>query len=153
MSKEPLAKNYSKDALTSVDIELNAEKLFKISKVKEIDYLNKIIPEVTEVSLKKPYKLKPNEYVIVQTKEEFNVPKDLAALIIRDSSSFRIGLNVLSGRLPPGYKGKPYLGLKNEGENIILIRKDMRLAKILFFEVKGDTLPLIYHYMDSSKVI
>ena len=153
MKKSPLVTNYDSDSITSVDIELHIEKLFKIGKLSKVDYTKNKVPKPIEVNLNKFYTLKPNEYVLVQVKEEIDIPEDLMALLVRDSSTFRVGLNVLSGRLTPGYKGKPYLGLKNESENNIIIRKGMRIAKAVFFEVKGSAKPLIYHYMDQSRVI
>lgn len=99
-------------------------------------------------SLKLPYILKPGEFVIGRTIEQFDTPLDLMSIYSASSTSVRIGLHIAVGGInDPGYKGNAIMGIHNVSPNKIKIFKGMELLHTAFLELKGRAIPVQTKYM------
>ena len=72
--------------------------------------------DITEATKDDPYWLSPGSFCLAETRERFNLPKDVSAQFVLKSSRAREGLNhLLAGWCDPGWHGsKLTLELKNE---------------------------------------
>ena len=81
--------------------------------------------------------IKPGDFFLVKTIESVNMPSDLTASITPRSTTYRSGLFIRTGNVPPGYCGGLIFGLKNEGPVPVTIEMGARIVHIQFSEVKG----------------
>lgn len=81
--------------------------------------------------------IKPGDFFLVKTIESVNMPQNLTASITPRSTTYRSGLYVRTGNVPPGYCGGLIFGLKNEGPVTVGIEMGARFVHIQFSEVKG----------------
>ena len=86
---------------------------------------------------KQSLKIKPGDFYLVKTIESVNMPQNLTAHITPRSTTYRSGLFLRVGNVPPGYSGGLNFGLKNEGLVTVEIELGARFVHILFDEVKG----------------
>lgn len=82
-------------------------------------------------------KIKPGDFFLVKTIESVNMPQNLTASITPRSTTYRSGLYLRTGNVPPGYCGGLIFGLKNEGPVTCEIEMGSRIVHIQFNEVKG----------------
>ena len=88
-----MIKNYKKENIGPCKYKFRLGEIFKHKKIDLVDVEHNIFPEL--IKLKLPYVLKPGEFVIGRTIEEFDTPIDLMSIYAASSLSLRIGLNVL----------------------------------------------------------
>ncbi len=108
-------------------------------------FLGEIHRKTAEIELVKKYdqkktyslKLKPGDFYLVKTIESVNMPANLTASITPRSTTYRSGLYLRTGNVPPGYCGGLIFGLKNEGPITVEIEMGARFVHIQFSEVKG----------------
>lgn len=81
--------------------------------------------------------IKPNDFYLVKTIESVNMPQNLTASITPRSTTYRSGIFLRVGNVPPGYSGGLTFGLKNEGPIPVAIELGARFVHIQFHEVKG----------------
>lgn len=81
--------------------------------------------------------IKPGDFYLVKTIESVNMPQNLTASITPRSTTYRSGLFIRTGNVPPGYCGGLIFGLKNEGPVTCEIEMGARFVHIQFSEVKG----------------
>ncbi|MBI4096437.1 MAG: hypothetical protein HY425_01840 [Candidatus Levybacteria bacterium] len=81
--------------------------------------------------------IKPGDFFLVKTIETVNMPNNLTASITPRSTTYRSGLFLRTGNVPPGYCGGLIFGLKNEGPVTVEIEMGARFVHIQFNEVKG----------------
>lgn len=81
--------------------------------------------------------IKPGDFYLVKTIESVNMPNNLTASITPRSTTYRSGLFLRTGNVPPGYCGGLIFGLKNEGPITVEIEMGARFVHIQFSEVKG----------------
>lgn len=86
---------------------------------------------------KKSIVIKPGDFFLVKTIESVNMPQNLTASIAPRSTTYRSGLFIRTGNVPPGYCGGLIFGLKNEGPITVEIEMGARFVHIQFSEVKG----------------
>ena len=77
------------------------------------------------------------EFYLVKTIETVNMPENLTASITPRSTTYRSGLFIRVGNVPPGYCGGLNFGLKNEGSVPVTIELGARIVHIQFHEVAG----------------
>lgn len=82
-------------------------------------------------------KIKPGDFYLVKTIESVNMPDNLTASITPRSTTYRSGLFIRTGNVPPGYCGGLTFGLSNEGSVAVEIEMGARFVHIQFHEVKG----------------
>ena len=81
--------------------------------------------------------IKPGDFFLVKTIENVNMPQDLTASITPRSTTYRSGLFIRTGNVPPGYCGGLTFGLSNEGPATVKIEMGARFVHIQFSEVSG----------------
>lgn len=81
--------------------------------------------------------IKPGDFYLVKTIEIVNIPQNLTASITPRSTTYRSGLFIRTGNVPPGYCGGLTFGLSNEGPATVIIELGARIVHIQFHEVKG----------------
>lgn len=107
---------------------------------KAVDLRNKKQMELVtrKIDITKGYHIKPNEYLLVKTKEKFFIPANMTAHVRPRTTFTRFGLVVSDQHMNPNFKGYLYLGLYNATPNIIDIYPDLAIAQMVFEEVTGD---------------
>lgn len=81
--------------------------------------------------------IKPGEFYLLSSIEEFNIPLDLTVNFKPRTTLFRSGLFLRTGNVAPGYHGKVTFAVKNEGPVPVTMELGCRFAHAQFFEVKG----------------
>ncbi|MBI2049359.1 hypothetical protein HYT32_00385 [Candidatus Roizmanbacteria bacterium] len=81
--------------------------------------------------------IKPEDFFLVKTIESVNMPDNLTASITPRSTTYRSGLFIRTGNVPPGYCGELTFGLKNEGPIPVTIEMGARFVHIQFSKVVG----------------
>ncbi|OIP57446.1 MAG: hypothetical protein CO136_02705 [Candidatus Levybacteria bacterium CG_4_9_14_3_um_filter_36_7] len=81
--------------------------------------------------------IKPGDFLLTKTIEEVNMPDNLTASITPRSTTYRSGLVLRTGNVPPGYCGGLTFGLVNEGPISVTIEMGARFVHIQFSEVLG----------------
>ncbi len=120
-------------------------RLGEVYKISGKAFLGVTERHTAEVSLIKAYDekrvqkvvIKPGEFYLVKTIENVNMPPDLTASITPRSTTYRSGLFIRTGNVPPGYCGGLNFGLKNEGPVPVTIELGARIVHIQFHEVAG----------------
>lgn len=120
-------------------------RLGEVYKISGIAFLGVTERHTAEVELIEEYKkgqvrdvtIKPGEFYLIKTIETVNMPEDLTASITPRSTTYRSGLFIRTGNVPPGYSGGLNFGLKNEGSVPVTIEMGARIVHIQFHEVKG----------------
>lgn len=80
--------------------------------------------------------IKPGDFLLTKTIESVNMPENLTASITPRSTTYRSGLFLRVGNVPPGYCGGLTFALKNEGPVPVTIEMGARFVHIQFSEVK-----------------
>lgn len=88
-------------------------------------------------SQKKRITIRPGDFYLVKTIESVNMPDTLSASITPRSTTYRSGLFIRTGNVPPGYCGGLTFGLSNEGPATVALELGARIVHIQFHEVKG----------------
>jgi len=81
--------------------------------------------------------IKPGDFLLTKTIETVNMPDNLTASITPRSTTYRSGLMIRTGNVPPGYCGGLTFGLVNEGPVTVKIEMGARFVHIQFSEVEG----------------
>ena len=83
------------------------------------------------------YHLSLDEFLLSNTKEHIKLPDNIMARVVPRSSLARIGVLATfdADILPPNYSGKPVLTLKNLSKKPILLKEDLPVCQIIFYQV------------------
>src|SRR3989344_4383257 len=90
-----------------------------------------------EKGYSKSIKIKPGDFFLTKTIESVNMPQNLTAAITPRSTTYRSGLMIRTGNVPPGYCGGLTFGVVNEGSVEVTIEMGARFVHIQFSEVDG----------------
>lgn len=145
VKKIKLVENLSERELTNPEGAGFDLRLGEVYKISGDAFLGEIHRKTAEIKLVKAYdskkkgkvKLKPGDFFLVKTIESVNMPQNLTASITPRSTTYRSGLYLRTGNVPPGYCGGLIFGLKNEGPITVEIEMGARFVHIQFSEVKG----------------
>lgn len=141
-----MIKNFKKENIGPCTYNFRLGQIFKHKKMDfTIEVEKNKMPELIELKL--PYILRPGEYVIGKTIEEFDTPIDLMSIYSLRSINIRIGLNIVCGLNDPGYKGNAIFGIQNISQNKIKIFEGMELLQTAFIDLKGNAIPIQTRYM------
>jgi len=141
-----MIKNYKKENIGPCKYTFRLGEIFKHKKIDVVDVSKGKFPKLTELKL--PYILKPGEFVIGKTIEEFDTPIDLMSIYAASSLSLRIGLNIVCGGInDPGYKGNAIFSIHNVSRNKIKLFNGMELLHTAFLKLKGKAVPVQTKYM------
>ncbi len=108
-------------------------------------FLGEIERKTPDITLVKKYEegkkntivIKPGDFYLTKTIEDVNMPDDLTASITPRSTTYRSGLVLRTGNVPPGYCGGLTFGIVNEGPVEVTIEMGARFVHIQFSEVMG----------------
>ena len=94
-------------------------------------------PDTSENIEIQDYHLSFDEFLLTNTLESVTIPDNLVARIVPRSSVARLGVLVTfdADILPPNYKGKPILTLKNLSKKPVLLSKGLAVCQLIFQEV------------------
>lgn len=145
VKKKKLVENLSERELTNPEgagFDLRLGEVYKISGKAFLGVTERHTADIDLVAKyneKKPssVKIKPGDFLLVKTIEDVNMPDNLTASITPRSTTYRSGLYLRTGNVPPGYCGGLTFGLKNEGPITVEIEMGARFVHIQFAEVKG----------------
>lgn len=120
-------------------------RLGEVYKIKGTAFLGEIERKTPDVVLVKKYEegkrnkilIKPGEFYLTKTIEDVNMPENLTAAITPRSTTYRSGLVLRTGNVPPGYCGGLTFGLFNAGKSTVTIEMGARFVHIQFQEVMG----------------
>jgi len=140
-----LVENLSERELTNPEGTGFDLRLGEVYKISGSAFLGETHRQTAEIELIKKYdqskanslNIKPGDFYLVKTIETVNMPKNLTGSITPRSTTYRSGLFIRTGNVPPGYCGGLVFGLKNEGPVTVEIEMGARFVHIQFSEVKG----------------
>lgn len=90
------------------------------------------------------FELEPGAVAMIKTKEKLNIPCNITGRIGEKNSLIRLGLQVSGPQYQPGHVTYAFLRVINLTENIITLRKNMKIAQIYFEELR-DTPDVTYN--------
>jgi dUTP pyrophosphatase len=140
IEKKMLIENVDKNNIQPSGVDLRAKTVYRLKNGGYLGVKNRQTPNVDVVSDKIGDKvvLEPNGFVLVETMEKVNMPKDLLALILPRSSLFRCGVGLHTAVVDPGFVGTLTFGMKNLSEHPFEIEIGSKIGQIVFEEVKGN---------------
>lgn len=120
-------------------------RLGEVYKISGKAFLGVTERHTADIKLIKAYKegktesivIKPGDFYLVKTIESVNMPENITASITPRSTTYRSGLMIRTGNVPPGYSGGLTFGLVNEGPVSVTIEMGARFVHIQFHEVAG----------------
>lgn len=145
VKKVKLIENLSERELTNPEgagFDLRVDEVYKISGDAFLGETERKTAEVKlvakyEAGKKNTFIVKPGDFFLVKTIESVNMPDNLTANMKPRSTTFRSGIFIRTGNIPPGYHGGLTFGLKNEGPIPVTIEMGARIIHVQFEEVIG----------------
>lgn len=92
-----------------------------------------------DIRIAEGHRLLAGQFALGSSLEEFDIPKNLVALVKDKSSWARLGLSVFNTVAEAGWKGYLTLELKNQSDKTIVIRSGDPIAQVLFFTTDETT--------------
>jgi dUTP pyrophosphatase len=87
------------------------------------------------------YTVSGGEYLLFQTVEQVNLPKDLFAYIRPRTTLIRSGIPLETAFVSPNYQGRLTVGMKHQGANDVEIQMGFRILCIAFYPILGEAVP------------
>lgn len=145
VKEQKLVEHLSERELTNPEgagFDLRLSEVYKIS---GDGFLGETERKTADVELVEEYKkgetrsvtINPGDFFLIKTIESVNMPENLTASITPRSTTYRSGLFIRTGNVPPGYCGGLSFALKNEGPVPVTIEMGARIVHIQFSEVEG----------------
>lgn len=120
------------------------ETLLKPLPGKVVDVKNNVAPDYQEIkiTLDKPYRLEPSEFILAATYEKVTVGAEIGFFIEGRSTLARVGLTVVQTAMMvyPGHTQRAVtLELANHGPNPILLYPKMKIARVALVRLSSAT--------------
>lgn len=133
-----LIENVDEKNIQPSGVDLRVKRIYRLKNSGFLGTKDRMTPDVESVSDRfgEKFRLEPNEFVLVETMEKVNMPKDLMAIILPRSSLFRCGVGLHTAVVDPGFQGTLTFGMKNLSEFPFEIEIGSRIGQIVFKEVK-----------------
>ena len=140
MKEKSLIENVDEKNIQPSGIDLRVKRIYRLKDGGYLGTNDRRTPDVESVSdrIGEKFTLGPNEFVLVETMEKVNMPKDVMALILPRSSLFRCGVSLHTAVVDPGFKGTLTFGMKNLSEFPFEIEIGSKIGQIVFETVKGN---------------
>lgn len=138
VEEKNLLEGFDMDCLEGAGYDLRVNRIHRMKNGGFLGSKDRRTPEVEAVDFDR-YSLKPGEYVLIETLEKVNMPKNLVARVLPRSSLFRCGCTLVNAVVDPGYQGVLIFGLRNLSEFDFVLEMGARIAQIVFEEVIGKT--------------
>lgn len=149
MKNKPLIEHLGTDQIsgiegTTVDLRLGAvyrpvgaARLMRDTRVTpEIELLMDISTSPDGV-----FRVRPGDYLLLQTIEQVNLPENLFAYIRPRTTLIRSGIPLMTAFISPNYQGKLTVGMKHQGIADVDIQMGFRIMCIAFFPIDGKAVP------------
>ncbi|MEM5815132.1 MAG: deoxyuridine 5'-triphosphate nucleotidohydrolase [Candidatus Aenigmatarchaeota archaeon] len=123
--------------LQPASFDLTLDEVYLLEGEPQIDFYNKErrLPNYKKIETQNDfYTLKTGIYLI-NFNEIVNIPKDLIGLLRPRSSLIRSGASIFSSLWDPGYSGKSNCLLVVFNENGIKLKKNARIAQMIFLKL------------------
>ena len=136
---------YDPHSLGSASYDLSIGSTFRIfeNNIKGFDITeNSNYKDITRpVEVKEYYLLQPNELVLGVTREEIQLPGNIAGILTGRSRFARVGLEVhiTASLVQPGVKNRQVMEIKNAGTIPLKIHIGTRLMQIIFVRCEGSS--------------
>lgn len=145
VKKINLVTNLSERELTNPEGAGFDLRLGEVHKIKGTAFLGEEERKTPDSVLVKKYEpgkknkivIKPGDFYLMKTVEDVNMPNNLTASITPRSTTYRSGLMLRTGNVPPGYCGGLIFGMFNAGKSTVTIEMGARFVHIQFSEVLG----------------
>lgn len=136
----PLMESLEEKNIQPSGVDIRAKCIYRLKNGGFIGIKERRTPNVENVcnEIGKKFTLEPNEFVLVETVEKVNMPKDLMATILPRSSLFRCGVTLYTAVVDPGFQGTLTFGMKNLSKFPFEIEIGSRIGQIVFREVKDN---------------
>jgi len=139
--KEKLIENFVDldTQLQPASFDLTLDEIFLLTSSASIDFTNKErkLPNYKKIEFNEDW-IELNEGIyLVSFNEIVNIPNDLIAFVRPRSSLIRSGATIFSSLWDPGYSGKSNCLLVILNENGIRLKKNARIAQIVFFKLSS----------------
>jgi deoxycytidine triphosphate deaminase len=138
VGEKNLVEDFNPECLGGAGYDLRLNKAYRLISDSLIGVKDRKTPDVEEIK-DSPIKLRPGEYVLVETLERVNMPENVMARILPRSSLFRCGCMLATAVVDPGYRGALTMGLKNVSDRKFTLERKARIAQIVFEEVEGSS--------------
>jgi dCTP deaminase len=96
-------------------------------------------PAGYDIRIKHGFVLIPDQFALASSIEFFNMPTNIAAVVMDKSSYARQGLTVFNTFIEPGWKGFLTLELKNLSNQLLTIPSGAPIAQIVFHLMDQET--------------
>nr|WP_303546564.1 hypothetical protein [Pseudoalteromonas carrageenovora]MDO6464922.1 hypothetical protein [Pseudoalteromonas carrageenovora] len=97
-------------------------------------------PQEIDNSATTRHSIGPGEMVVVEVREDFEMPRNLGGIIFPPNRMAKEGLLMTNpGHVDPGYSGLITLCLVNMGKQIVTIKKGDVIARLLVFTLDKET--------------
>lgn len=145
VEKEKLVENLAERELTNPEgagFDLRVGEVYKITGDAFLGETERKTPDIELVEEykegeKRSITIQPGDFFLVKTMESVNMPQTLTANMKPRSTTFRSGIMIRTGNIPPGYCGGLTFALKNEGPVPVTIEMGARIIHVQFEEVEG----------------
>lgn len=156
IEKEKLIENYNEKNIQAVSYDVTSSNVIQVFNriLGVVDLRDKTSISLAnkEINIDYGYRIMPNEYILVKTKEKFNFPEFLTGHIRPRTTFSRLGLILSDQHVNPTFSGHLYLGLLNTTPNTIEIYPDLKIGQMVFEEIEGEiTEELLYKNKSDAK--
>jgi len=137
--KEKLIENFIdlETQLQPASFDLTLDEIYLLTSSASIDFTNKErkLPNYKKIEFNNDWIELNNGIYLISFNEIVNIPNDLLAFVRPRSSLVRSGATIFSSLWDPGYSGKSNCLLVVLNENGIKLKKNARIAQIVFFKL------------------
>ncbi len=128
----------------SVVIDLRLNKLYRLEGKAFLGVAERETPKAEAVARYDPnwrssYVIKPGEYLIAETIEKVNIPKDIFVVLKPRTTLHRMGIMLRGSIIDPGYSGILHPALFNAGSVEVEIEMGARFCQLFFMAVEGNS--------------
>ncbi len=127
--------------LQPASFDLTLDEIYLIVSSASIDFSNKErrLPNYKKIEFNNDWIELNKGIYLITFNEIVNIPRDLLALVRPRSSLVRSGATIFSSLWDPGYSGKSNCLLVVLNENGIKLKKNARVAQMVFFKLSSIT--------------
>ena len=148
-TRKPLIEHIGSDQIdqiegTTVDLRLGAvyRPIGRASLMRD----RRITPKIEKVmdiqeSPDGVYLVSGGEYLLFQTIEQVNLPRDMFAYIRPRTTLIRSGIPLETAFISPNYQGRLTVGMKHQGAFEVEIQMGFRILCIAFYPIDGQAVP------------
>jgi dUTP pyrophosphatase len=137
--KEKLIENFIdlETQIQPASFDLTLDEIYLLTSSASIDFTNKErkLPNYKKIEFNNDWIELNNGIYLISFNEIVNIPNDLLAFVRPRSSLVRSGATIFSSLWDPGYSGKSNCLLVVLNENGIKLKKNARIAQMVFFKL------------------